>query len=1128
MEQDIRDRINTRLTQLKLMLVMALRNAIRIKYRSLLLIIGVLFTIALETGIVVSVDTLYDDFILDHRNQNYSDITVSPKEWIGLTPLETLAREIQDISGVVQASPVYYTPVNHFLDIQVDINVLLYGIDSKTHPDFPHINVIAGIREISDQSILISESIQEIIGVEAGTTIPLASFDFLNRSDDREVTIAGIMSDDPYIGNKLFHAFILVDIEVLVEIISPELRPSLLTGEITVSVANLVDIHQTAENIKDQVGLKNSVFVEKSISQLEASGIRSYQTAMNLVILSSFFVEFLFIINILTIAMKDRQNEFGILRAVGTNSFQLIIVITIEILIYSLIGGVLGIFFGIGFATFLVRQLSLFYPSLKFQTLSIHVASLLATFVAGIVVALIAGLYPIFLGVSLPVVQNIHTRMRTVKSSYIFSNWRYAVVAGILLAATGFFLHLFVGPTRFLDFSILSAHFIVIMLIFLGTLLIEIGILAFLPKIGMRILFWIGIVTRTISMRNIAREFQKSLITIMTSALALTFIIVVGLTSAALITGVPEFYQNQWGVVDLVAEVRDTANFTTNFTRQLDNRTDIINSSFIQETRTEIGGIDAYVFGVNPQSYSVFAEPVMEAISDHPSSFFLNKTLGNTTEDTGQTKNLTYGVVSSLLYQRLHPHTPLGSTVRVKIGETDMVNITLAAIIKGNVFLGNGEYLYIASNHFQQFFNNDRVKWFVCDVNGSVHQTQKALELEYPDFKEVIGITYFAEKIERSLMYQALLFQVLFIESFILAAIAQFICILVSTLRIEREMGIMRSLGLSKRGVFGIFLVESVTLGFSALLVGLVDGILGTVLLRWYISLSIPIEFKLPLDRILLWLILSFVITLASTILPSFRSSQKNIVATIAGRPLRKSYLEQPAAFYSLDEQVPPSPLQQSKLAVESIDFPTSTTVGQFLRDHNVPVLTVFLLLLVFVTLNYIFDVHIIIRGLNPADIIWRLNGLLANRILFFDEESTFFFINPLLLVVGLAAIGPISHYLTHGVLPHNPVRAVTRSMVFGVLGLLVCSVVIFVLYLTFILVLLLLLEEAYYSAYFISNVMFLTITILFQLFCFQRVWAFLIFQGANPNLSFKQRLSLTRKIASKGQLGFILLLLLH
>ncbi|MHA1444876.1 MAG: ABC transporter permease, partial [Candidatus Hodarchaeales archaeon] len=666
------------------------------------------------------------------------------------------------------------------------------------------------------------------------------------------------------------------------------------------------------------------------------------------------------------------------------------------------------------------------YVGLEFQGLSLHSSSLVATFMSGMLVALISGLYPIFIAISMPVVQNIHSRMRRGSTKGAIRNsWKYTIITGALLSLVGFSLQFFVGPSRFLDFELLSVHFLTVLLIFIGTLLLEMGILVFLPRVAMRMLIGFNIVTRTISTRNIAREFQKSLFTIMTSALALTFIIVVGLVSAAVISGVPAYFQSQWGAIDLVAETSDISPYSINYTTALELDQRIVMSSFIQESRTEVSGVDGYVYGVDPSKYAFFAEAVVDSIGDMSSFVYLSQSIPNRTN----------GVISHLLYQKLN--IPLGSNVSIKIADNSTVNVTLTCVIKANVFLGSGEYLYISTTRFQEFYQTILAKWFICDVEGDVYRVQESFEIRH-SFKDVMAITFFAEMMERSLLFQSALFQVLFVESFILAAIAQFICILVSTLRMEREVGIMRSLGLTRRGVFGIFLTESIALGVSALLVGLIDGLLGSVLMAGYISNSIPIEIDFSFLNIILWLMISFAITIFSTILPSYRSSRKNIVATMSGRPMTKDHVDLhphtlngiSRTLYSPWTSQSPSidPITDSRLPfTKRVDFISASSkadsgerfaksigVISFIRRNALQVQTVFLILMAIITFNYIFDEKIIIQGLIPFDFLLRSFISITLPGVGYGYYGSFVAYNPLLFIIGVAAIIPITNYLIY------------------------------------------------------------------------------------------------------------------
>ncbi|MFX0205082.1 MAG: ABC transporter permease, partial [Candidatus Hodarchaeota archaeon] len=583
-----------------------------------------------------------------------------------------------------------------------------------------------------------------------------------------------------------------------------------------------------------------------------------------------------------------------------------------------------------------------------------------------------------------------------------------------------------------------------------------------------------------------------------------------------------------------------------NLTRSLDGNMSIIKSSFIQEERTEIQGVDSYVYGVDPLKYAYFAEDVIDSMRNYTSSTFLYlyHSEGN------YSVNATFGLVSEFLFQKLH--SPLGSNVSVKIISNKTVNVTIAAVIKSNVFLGNGEYLYISTTRFQEFFNSTLAKWFVCDVEGDLAFAQVKTEIGFPQFKEVIAIDFYAKAMERSLAFQSAIFQILFIESFILAAIAQSICILVSTLRMEREMGIMRAIGLNKRGVFNIFMSESVILGFSALVIGVLNGLIGSILLAWYIRLSIPIEIEFPLNQIILWIVFSFLITVASTILVSYRSSSKSVIATIARRPFYHNYetvyLSQQvfypfwnatASAHSVST-ILESPLRSS-LAHEQMkaDYPhPSTSLWHFIKNHTLQIQVIYIVLLVVASFNYIFDGSIIIRGLNPFDIVWRLTITILPVKDYFNEyyPEMFLFTNPFFIILALAVIAPISYYFINDHPPANPIVHFGNNFTWGLVGLIFCFLTPFVLIAILITVILpvsivFLIGLSSYSSsaiiFYFSVVITLTILGL-ELFLFQRLWVFLVFNGISSGYTFRQKITWVRKIGSKGQIKFIGFIFIH
>ncbi len=857
------------------MLRLAIRNVKRSSWRTSLLIFGILVTIALQTGIVVTVDTIYEEFIFDNRNQNYTDITVNPKSWMDLESLKELVGIVSSVPGVSEASEVYYIS-SDLIENQSGgmIDIMIYGINPQTHPDYSLLNMSAGSSIIEDDTILVSQPFQRSIDIKLREKLSLEEKPEIGFKGT-ELAVGGVFTIPPIFGNRDSQFIVLVDINSIGETFHSSYLSRSLKGKIDIKIGNLLKIESIADEIIDTIGPEYNVFVEKKISEIQSLGISAYTTVINLIILASLLLEFLFLTNLLTISIRDRRKEYGILRTVGISSKQLIVTIIYEILIYSIIGIILGILAGIGVANILVTLIDRFYSSFHLDHLSLKPSSLGILIVSGLIITLLAGIYPLYLALKVPVIRNIHYRMRSSDSSLINNYWKYTLIFGFILTISGFIFSLYVTPAKFMEFSVFSSHFLVIIYIFLGTLLIEAGVIILLPKVGEKVLIMFDIVPRQISMRNIAREFHKSLFTLISSSVAITFVILLAIISSVIIYNVPQYFDDQWGAVDLVVETYDNDPFPINFTNELKSNEMIKEVSFIQESRIKIGSINTNIYGVDPSQYATFREKSYEKISSEPTHILLLK-------ETSSRINV---LVSDILFNSLN--IPLGGNLTIQSALDHPITVTIAAVIKGNNFLGNGKYLYLSSTHFQHIFNTTTANLFICDIyeEFDLLKVQRNITRSYPNLSEVFGVDFYRDTIERSLQFQANLFQILFLQSFVLAGIAQFISMLISTINTEREMGIIRSMGLTKWGVFSTYLAESTILGTFSIIFGLLDGLLGTVLLIWYLSDSIPIQLIFPIDQIVLWLLFSFILILISTIYPALKSSKKEISATISARP---------------------------------------------------------------------------------------------------------------------------------------------------------------------------------------------------------------------------------------------------
>ena len=852
---------------------MSTRNIKRSKLRSILLLAGVALTVSLQIGIAVSVDSLMDDFIQSNRNHNFTDLTVRGREPLTLNEINTeLIPTIQTVGGLEGVSPIATVNLyNIFNDSNLLSNAVFYFC-TPDHPDFLTFDMVSGKRSLEGNEVIVSETVSRLLNFkEVGDSFTMDAYPaegFLGGTFE----ISAIMEDAYPFGNLIDFAFIVVNIDSIPTYFSDTSNFNNFVG---MSVPNLLKLNDIAIKLSDLLP-DHFVVREKNIDELKATGIETYQTAMTVLIIASYVIEFLFITNIFTFSMKERSREFGILRSVGSGKLQVMLLILTEAFLIGLIGSLIGIIGGIGFAAFL---LYVFKYTLGFESLSaliLEPATLYLSLITGVLVTLLSGLWPLWVALRLPIVQTIHSAQIYKKKRRKIITWKSSMIAGIMLIIAGFITITLVEEASFLGFELLSPQSLVIVFIFTGVIAVEGAIISFIPRIGVRMLMRSTLAPLLLATKDIERDMQKSMLTIFTAALSLSLILVISMVSSGLFDAVPGFYEESFGEnLDLVIETWDHLEFPNNFSNQLTDEFQWINHvSYIQEQRAslQIGG-NSYFFGVEPGSMNYFIDEFMELPT---TTSPLTSLISNTTHDV---------VITDTLVERL------GYRLNDIIYLEDGNNFTISGICHGNPFIRGGEYIFVHSTIFQEVWNKTTSKWFWGDHDESYPKPSVVAEIEevFYDIKSVMTIFDYQTMIEYSLGVQGSFIQLIFVHSFILSGLTQFIAILISTMRMERDVAITRSVGMSKRRVFFVFLTEASVLGLTGVMIGIINSFVGAELLGWYIRQSIPtlnVAVNSLLDQFMfmMWTTLAILVTLGSTWIPARRASQTNIIAAISGR----------------------------------------------------------------------------------------------------------------------------------------------------------------------------------------------------------------------------------------------------
>lgn len=370
-----------------------LKNALRNPVRALLTLLGVAIAAFIFTA-VFALDVGMRRMI---RESGGNDILTVFQKYQGCPPLSKLPSSYQtrvaDIPGVadVTASLFLLSACSTATDL-----VAVHGIEPDKFRQFRNIKISdSEYRAFAQErgAAIAGERIAKQYGWHVGQTVAL------QKLGNISFTIRGIFKAP---GNSLENA-VLVDLEYL--------RYSTnQVGMTTLFLVRLKDPNQ-AGPVGDKIDalFANSpapsktsperAFISSAISGVV--GMIEFSRWLGYVAVGILFVG---VANSLSMTVRDRTREIGILKTIGFRRAQVLFIIVSEAVVTALLGGVLG-----AISAFLLVNFSSFGLSAEGFTISPHVPVSLLLVAAGIaaLVGLFGGLLPSYRASWLRIVQSL-------------------------------------------------------------------------------------------------------------------------------------------------------------------------------------------------------------------------------------------------------------------------------------------------------------------------------------------------------------------------------------------------------------------------------------------------------------------------------------------------------------------------------------------------------------------------------------------------------------------------------------------------------------------------------------------------------------------------------------------------
>lgn len=628
--------------------------------------------------------------------------------------------------------------------------------------------------------------------------------------------------------------------------------------------SSTAELDQFREELVTRLGPEFTVKRPASRGELVTDSLSSYQQGLNFFSVVSLFVGSFLIYNAFAMTVVERTREIGMLRAVGTTQRQIIKIVLTEALLLGVVGSVAGVGFGLLLARGLVISMGNFAGQ-TINEVSSTPQSMLTSVLVGVVVTLVAATVPALQAARISPLQALRVQGNTDERRWLTMGLKFGpltVVASILV--------LYYVPFRQSVAFYIGSGTIFILLLG-ATLCIPVFANSLERVIRPLTLFIFGNEGR-LGSSNINRARGRTALTV--AALMVGISMVVGING---LTNSFEQDIEQWMDSALGGDlfVRSPLPMQPDLEARLlalPEVTAVTATRIVASRLLTTAGDDEFALfvGVDPETYETVRDLRIQEGLDVPE---LMERLAEggavyVGADIANKFDLDVGEIVTMETRRGRRQFEIVAIVMdFGAGETPSVTGSMADL--------------------QRYFGvNDISSFSVKLVEGAaLTAVSNTIENQLGRGKNlsVEGKEAFEEKI-RSLSAEAFsLFDVLGLIGLVVAALGVINTMLMNVLERTRELGGLRSLGMSRRQVRRMILAEATAMGFIGAIFGVGFGaVLSDVFIIGLRSIGgFVLTSQVPVVPMIYSFFLAYLVALLAAWYPAIRASQVNIIAAI-------------------------------------------------------------------------------------------------------------------------------------------------------------------------------------------------------------------------------------------------------
>jgi putative ABC transport system permease protein len=844
---------------------MATRNISRRKSRNILTVFAIILGTALLVGVNIATTSAMAEFTRYlERFWGETDIFI---RYVGNVPFNegniTIVSEVSDVEKYTPRLTLGWLPINN------DTNKLI-AIVGIAKDDFDYVTYnITGSRNVNGQNVVIGNKIAEEYGIKTDDVFNLTVTEY--EAKNYTVKAIGIYHSTP----PATSIDIFMDLEKAQEITGLEGKISL----ILVKIKDPAKAIETRDLLQKKLGVEFEVSAPKTEAQQRIqSQLAGFQLGLNIMIMVALLVCGFLVFNTMFMAVKERTYEIGVLRAVGTSRRHVFLVFLEESLLLGAAGTVIGIFAGLALSNLFALVLEQAFHMSKITGLALTRDSVIIGLVGGLLTVVGGAVYPAISASRVNILQALRPEMRIKRK-----------IPDSIFLVTGLFLFLF-GVALALGMLPFALPYVDMFLIPLGLVLFAAISVKKASRVLVKPIMLLASSIGLLLSKSVTKKLLRNAVSFGMIGISLAFTIMMGGIQAGIVDAIEGGVKEALGAdIMLFSNQTLPIKFKENLTN-LDERIQSVTPMGFYWSGTRVfkgeNQSSVAVIVIEPETfYDIIKYQFVDPLK--PEDAYAKLSSNN------ETLILPDGLARKL-------DVSVGSNLTVVTPTYGPKNFTVEGIFTGAAlqFISFGirpmsESIIISfKSESTYFYGRSEAAIFFVNLKEEYKQqasdVAKLIDLEYPQYRFarrsttlqdlLSGVRTEIDKIF-SIFYLMLYFAI-FISTIGIAII-----MIMNVAERRREIGLLRSQGMSRNQILSMLLTEACFLGILGFMVGLPSGLL---LLKSATSTTTITGFWLP--YIVPWLTIAqalafaIVASLGGALYPAIKASRMSITRSLQQR----------------------------------------------------------------------------------------------------------------------------------------------------------------------------------------------------------------------------------------------------